>query len=92
MTVQYYSSSDVGAPVLNNVAGSMVDLLDAVLVNGYGSKSSLGWTKPFTGTNIGVYKQGVSSNQRYMKVIDTDTSSAWVSGFETMTDINTGDR
>lgn len=37
-TVVYYSSTDAGAPTLNNAAGSMIGLLDAILVNGYGTK------------------------------------------------------
>lgn len=37
-TVVYYSSTDAGAPTLNNAAGSMISVLDACLVNGYGSK------------------------------------------------------
>jgi len=38
-TVVYYSSTDAGAPTLNNAAGSLINLLDAVLVNGYGTKA-----------------------------------------------------
>jgi len=37
MTVRYYSSADSGAPVLNGNNGSLIALLDACLVNGYGS-------------------------------------------------------
>lgn len=41
-----YSSSDFGAPQLSGTSGSLVTVLDAVLVNGYGNKTSAGWTKP----------------------------------------------
>jgi hypothetical protein len=37
--VVYYSSDETGAPVLNNVAGSMIGVLDACLVDGYNAKS-----------------------------------------------------
>ena len=36
-TVCMYSSSDSGAPALNGLAGSLVAVLDAALVHGYGS-------------------------------------------------------
>lgn len=35
----YFTSADTGAPTLNNANGSMVDVLDACLINGYNSKS-----------------------------------------------------
>src|SRR6185436_20075392 len=37
MTVRFYSSRDAGAPVMNGNVGSMISVLDACLVNGYGS-------------------------------------------------------
>jgi hypothetical protein len=43
---RYFSSADVGAPQLSGTSGSLVALLDAVLVNGYAGTASLGWTKP----------------------------------------------
>jgi len=42
-----YSSTDDGAPVLLDGAGSLVNVLDKCLVAGYGSKTGLGWTKEF---------------------------------------------
>jgi len=45
-----YSSSDVGSPILTGISASLLNLLDACLVNGYGSgatyKSASGWSKP----------------------------------------------
>lgn len=43
-----YRSTDPSAPVLTGQAGSLTAVLDACLVNGYGAKAALGWTKPFT--------------------------------------------
>lgn len=41
MTVYTYYSTDTGAPSLDGLAGSLISVLDAVLVNGYNSQSSL---------------------------------------------------
>lgn len=37
--VKYYSSLETGAPVLNNVAGAATNVFDAILVNGFNSKT-----------------------------------------------------
>ncbi len=37
MTARYYTSTDAGAPVLNGNNGSLITLLDACLINGYGA-------------------------------------------------------
>lgn len=71
MTVRVYKSTDVGAPTIGRTAGALITLLDACLVNGYGSKAAAGWTKPFTGTNQAVFKQGAGSSQRYLYVNDS---------------------
>lgn len=89
MTVHFYQSTDVGAPQNTNAAGSLIAILDACLVNGYGSKQPAGWTKPFSGTNKAGYKQGAGSNGFYLRVEDTTTSAARVKGCEDMTDIDT---
>lgn len=36
--VVWYSSDEVGAPTLNNVAGSMINVLDACLIDGFNAK------------------------------------------------------
>lgn len=58
MTVRLYQSTDASAPVLTGQAGSLTTLLDAVLVNGYGSKTAAGWSINQTTTNKRGYKQG----------------------------------
>ncbi|UTQ79893.1 tail assembly protein [Xanthomonas phage HXX_Dennis] len=96
MTVRVYSSADPGAPaVRGNTAGDIINLMDKCLVTGYGSKAGAGWTKPFTGTNVAAFKTGAGSNGMYLRIeepVDTNTNypSAKVRGYETMTDVNTG--
>ena len=94
MTTKYYSSADSGAPVFApNVPGSLIAILDAVLVNGYGSKSSLGWTIEYTDSNTRVYRNSTSvagSTGMYLYVDDSNTSKTNLKAYKTMSDINTG--
>jgi len=89
MTIRVYRWDDASAPTLNGTVGSLIALLDAVLVNGYGSQSAAGWTKSYSGTNLAAYRMGAGT-QMYLHVNDTTTSTAVVAGYETMSDINTG--
>jgi len=91
MAWEIYRWDDAGAPTLNGRAGSMIGVLDAVLVNGYGVKSAAGWTKAFSGTNVAVYRQGTGSNQFYLRVDNsTNAVASGVIGYETMSNVNTG--
>lgn len=49
----------------------------------------LGWTKPFTGTNLAVYR-APAGNRFFLRVDDTNAQYMTVRMFETMTDVNTG--
>jgi len=87
-----YKSSDTSAPTLSGTTGSLVALLDACLVNGYGSKSAAGWTKAFSATNKGSY---LGSAGHYLDVDDSGAGSgvakeANVRGYEAMTAVATG--
>ena len=54
-------------------------------------KAAAGWKKTWTGTNVSAYQsQDVSSAQHLLRVNDSGTRFAWVRGYETMTDIDTG--
>lgn len=91
MPATLYQSTDSGAPQLTATAGSLIQVLDAVLVNGYGSKSPAGWTKEFSGTNTAVYRNGPDSAARtFFRIEDISGSYATVVGYHDMTDINTG--
>ncbi len=91
-----YSSTDSGAPVLTNANGSLIALLTAVLVNGYGSKAGAGWTRPFTGTNLAVFQQGSGGNGRFLRVFDGGNQddgqqrAAKLRGYQSMTAVSTG--
>ena len=76
LTPVYTNSTDASAPSLAGVAGSLITLLDAVLVNGYGAgptaKAGLGWTKVWTGTNRACYQNNpVTGSGRYLYVDDS---------------------
>lgn len=89
MTVRVYYSTDPGAPVYSGSAGALIALLKDCLVDGYGAKAAAGWTQPFTGTNLAVFRPS-AGNRRYLRVDDTAAAVARVRGFEAMTGISTG--
>jgi hypothetical protein len=84
MTIYFKKSTDVGAPALTNTAGSMITLLDYLLV------TTMGWTKTVLATNVAKYTQPGGSNGFSLQVKDTATASAQVCGFETLTATDTG--
>jgi hypothetical protein len=100
MTVRVYYSTDASAPILSGTPGSMITLLDACLVNGYGSKVGSGWSKMFSSGSIkAAYKQGIGSNSMYLRVDDTGSGVGFgpygprhtrVAGYTAMTDIDNG--
>lgn len=52
-----------------------------------------GWSKVFSGTNKAVYRSNnVAGTQMYLRVDDTVGRNARVVGYETMTDVDTGER
>lgn len=94
-TVTLYAWNDASAPTLTGQAGSLTNLLDAVLINGYGSKSAAGWTTSYSGTNKRMYKIDATAGTGNILYIDDSNSTgvsneAWVCGFETATGLGTG--
>ncbi|MBF0427065.1 MAG: hypothetical protein HQL66_14725 [Magnetococcales bacterium] len=94
MAAALFKSTDTSAPALSGSAGSLLALLDACLVNGYGSKSAAGWSKEFSGTNLAVYRPGAGT-RRYLRIDDTGPGAggareARAFGYESMSDLNTG--
>lgn len=93
MTVRIYHNTDDDAPVLGNIAGSMIGVLNAVLVTGYGDKQPLGWTKEFHEGNVAVFRNDPTvpgSTGMYLRVDDTNANYAQVRCYKTMSDIDTG--
>lgn len=94
MAFTIYRSTDASAPVLTGETGKLVDLLDAVLVNGYGAKAAAGWGKAFSGTSKAAYR-APSGNRLYLRVQDDGPGAgtfkeARITGYEVMTDVDTG--
>lgn len=101
MAVVVYKSTDSSAPVLDGQAGSLVNVLDACLVNGYGSKAAAGWSIAFTTTNKRVYRMGspsggVPPRQMDLDVDDTGpnvtstTKEARIRGYDQASGIGAG--
>lgn len=88
-----YKHTDASAPVLNGTRGSLIALLDACLVTGYGDKAGAGWTKPYTATNKAAFRMGSGLLRSYVlvdQVTPTQSAEAEVRLYESMTDISTG--
>jgi hypothetical protein len=91
MTVRVFQSTDNGAPVLGTTNdGSLITILRACLIDGYGSRTPQGWSMPFSDlpNKIACF-QSVSGDT--LRVDDSlDYRWATVTAFKTMTDVNTG--
>lgn len=91
----FYRSTDTSAPTLTGQVGSLIALLDAILVNGYGSQSAAGWSHAFTTSgNVAAYKLGAGTG-RFLSIDDSGgltggARDCIVRGFETMTALSTG--
>ena len=92
MTVRFYQSTDASAPTIYGSVASgynLCNLLNAILVTGYGSLSAAGWTMPYTGTNKAAFLQAGAGGQ-YLYVDDSAALYARVRGYETMSSISAG--
>lgn len=93
MTVRIYHSTDEGAPVLEGEAGSMIHVLETVLVHGYGDKQPLGWTKELHTSNVAAFRNDPTipgSTGMYLRVNDSNRETAYCRVYKTMSDIDTG--
>ena len=75
MASREYSSTDTGAPQMGgNAAGSLLGVLRAVLVDGYGDKQPLGWELMFVDAvnHIHVYRPR-SGSRMFLKIVDDGT-------------------
>lgn len=93
MPVTVYRSTDSGAPALTAQAGTLLNVLRACLVTGYGSKPAAGWSEPFAASgNVGVFRQGAKTGRRqfFVQVSDATGNRAWLSMYEDMSSVNAG--
>ena len=98
-TVTVYRWDDAGAPQLvNGKPSEIIDILTKCLVDGYGSKLPLGWSKPFDDpvNRVAVFRnnsaEGASGG--YLRVADASGSDATngnirITAAVSMTDVNT---
>lgn len=87
-----FKSTDASAPQFQLASGQFKDVLKAVLVNGYGSTPSLGWTLEYEVGNVAVFRMK-GGTRYYLRLDDTTISTEYatsISGFKTMDTINTG--
>jgi len=95
-TTVIYRSTDASAPTLTGLVGSLTTLLDACLVNGYGSQAAAGWTIAYTTTNKRVYQNSASVGTGfYLNVDDSGSGSgggqeSLMTGFQVASGIGTG--
>jgi len=93
-TVRVYKSTDSGAPAHPTATkGTMAALLRACLVTGYGSKAPAGWSEPHVESgNIACFRAPEGA-QQFFQLADTQATNvnvAVMAGFESMSDVATG--
>jgi hypothetical protein len=90
MTVRVYKWTDAGAPVLTGLPGSLISLLDACLVTGYGTKAAAGWSKVAGSTTTVAAFQMPSWPSNCVR-IDNATNAPSVTAYESMSSASVGD-
>lgn len=89
-----YRWDDANAPVLAGVNTSLIALLKACLVDGYGTKAAAGWTMPFSnaeGTKAAFRNNATDGTGFYLQVDNTVAAYyAACKGYESMADVDTG--
>jgi len=90
MAVTEYKWTDAGAPQITNTPGALITVLNACLVNGYGSKAAAGFALVYTGTNKAAFRASAGTERCYLRVVDDNTTIAKLQLFDTMSDVDTG--
>lgn len=84
------------APNLTGQTGSLISVLDAVLVNGFTGFTALGWTKPYSSTTVKGQYQGAAGGTSAQLFVDDNAPGAGgakearVNGFKTGSAIGVG--
>jgi len=89
MEPRIYMSTDEGAPVLSATAGSLIGVLDACLVTGYGDLPGAGWEKFAIGADNAAYR-APDGLRHYLHVLDTIATYATVNGYKSLVDTDFG--
>jgi hypothetical protein len=89
-----YASTDSGAPTLNGLTGSLLAVLDAILVTGYGTQPGAGWLKPIPNTgSFGCIQLPSGSTGHYLFIGDSGSNGqggaeAYLQGWDSITNFN----
>lgn len=94
MTMFVCSSADQDAPVLSGEMGGGLNVIKAVLQDGYGQTfTGLGWTEEYAANDIAVYRNSATGTNFYIRIEDnlsgTDNFMN-IRGYGAMSDIDTG--
>jgi hypothetical protein len=89
-----FKSTDANAPRFALSAGQFKNMLKAVLVDGYGTTPSLGWTLEYESGNIAVFRMK-GGTRYYLRLDDNNNINGTeyangFSAFKTMDSLNTG--
>ena len=95
MGSKIFTSEDVGAPSLSGSVGSLINVFKKCLVEGYGEKTSLGWTIPFEDApNYKCVFRMPEGTRTFLQIYDNaigfTASCAKINAFETMSNVSTG--
>jgi hypothetical protein len=91
-------TSEGGAGYLSPISGTLLNILDKVLVDGYTDNGeniqSLGWSRPFPrNLDCIAYRPGAGT-QLFFKIGDNQAAQSYrvcsIAGYETMADLDTG--
>lgn len=93
-----YRWDDTDAPIGNGARGSLINVLKACLVDGYGSKQAAGWTMPFVNSAAtqAAFRNSPSSGTGFFLHVDgesaTDQSQYLnkIQAYESMSDYQSG--
>lgn len=95
-TTRTYASTDTGAPVLTGEAGTLANVLQKCLVDGYGSKVAAGWSLAFSGANKIALRNSLAAGGtgHYFRILDDASGAegvrvAWMRGHVDMSDVDT---
>lgn len=92
--VSVYRWDDEDAPALNGDRSSLLVLLKACLVTGYGGKEGLGWTMPFEDINQGVkcFRADTSEGlpDFWLRASNDTGAEATISGYSAMSSLDEG--